>query len=819
MPKATVVITADNQLKKGIDPAKKSLLEIQNMVTKFDRQISKSLTLAGMAATAVASWKLITGAAKECINAYSEAEKVSMRLEAVWKNVGAASGKTAEQMDALAESLEKQTYFTSESIKEAGLLLAATESLTDEGFDRALQASMDLAAAMGEDVTSAAQTLAKAIQEPESALSRLKSIGVSFTEDEKAQIKALAEANKEYEAQDIILSKIEGKYKDVAKAINNTPVGTIDNIRDTLGDIKETLGGALLDSLSPALESIYGWLTKISQWIAQSATSTSVISALQQGSSDLTGFNVSELELALKSVNSALNSNSAEVRAHESSYIRFAELLEKEIAYRQTLGVITPTVVTGSGGNGSASATNLLADYIEKLMPKDVVSEYTAIIDQAQTYLDKITQSVPATKAELKELLGLSSDATGADIKNAIANGGYEDALKTIISTFTAKLDALIPAIVNSPTLTDLDSILASYGKQSNAYQIKQLKEEYNRIASAYEYASEEDRVYLREILASNEKQRKELEGGVEEIINGSFLDNITNSLASVFQNIGFGNEESSSAAGTVINTFTQNMGEAGEVVERLATNMAAMGPALGAIVTAIQYVVEGLAESIKPIFEEFVKYGVEPLRELGRTIGEILMPILEDIMPLVEESGRILSGIFNALGTILQPIVSFISSLLIPIIQQLTIALEIIEPILKVLGGVLLTVSTAFEWLGQGIRHIFASIANWLASLEVMGWRPFGGLAMEDPGAPGSFSDMYQKNYDEMVAGYDTGVSAVDAASTGQAIASASYRGATSVTINIYATGPFVGENGMRDFARMIREEFDALDYYGVTA
>lgn len=51
------------------------------------------------------------------------------------------------------------------------------------------------------------------------------------------------------------------------------------------------------------------------------------------------------------------------------------------------------------------------------------------------------------------------------------------------------------------------------------------------------------------------------------------------------------------------------------------------------------------------------------------------------------------------------------------------------------------------------------------------------------------------------------------------QALSQASYRGATNVTINIYATGPFVGENGMRDFARMIREEFDALDYYGVTA
>ena len=44
-------------------------------------------------------------------------------------------------------------------------------------------------------------------------------------------------------------------------------------------------------------------------------------------------------------------------------------------------------------------------------------------------------------------------------------------------------------------------------------------------------------------------------------------------------------------------------------------------------------------------------------------------------------------------------------------------------------------------------------------------------------------------------------------------------YRGATSVTINIYQEAPVVGDNGMRQFAQMIRDEFEALDYYGVTA
>ena len=70
MPKATVVITADNQVKKGIDPAKKSLLELQNLVTNIDRKISKSLTFAGMATAAVASLTLVKKAITDVVNAY-----------------------------------------------------------------------------------------------------------------------------------------------------------------------------------------------------------------------------------------------------------------------------------------------------------------------------------------------------------------------------------------------------------------------------------------------------------------------------------------------------------------------------------------------------------------------------------------------------------------------------------------------------------------------------------------------------------------------------------------------------------------------------
>ena len=816
MPKATVVISADNQIQKGIDPAKRTLLEFQNVVSGIEKKISKAFTIAGIATATVASFKAITNAAKACIQEFSECERVSKRLEAVWANVGAATGKTAKEINDLADSLEKQTYFSAESIKEAGLLLAATESLTEEGFDRALQASMDLAAALGEDVTGAAQTLAKAIQEPESSLSRLKSIGVSFTEDEKKQIKALAEANEEYAAQNIILSKIEDKYKDVAKAINNTPAGTLDNIKDTLADIRKNLGQTLLDSISPALQALYGWLQKISQWVADQAGTSAIISLARSGG-DMSSYSVEALQrarneahgriytpssIAEDELNAAMGRSPWEdvVDAIDLEIKRRAEATAEEIKVNALvvhgLDELTETITNTDNSLGSFLKSNKSSSITYQLR------ELESSIALVENFIAEL--EIASTK-ESRQML---EDAGWTGSKNSALTvlNEIKDGLNERLESLTA-----IPALMDSPTLTDLDKILSDYGKQSNAYQIKELKKEYDRIAAVYEYASDEEKVYLKEILESNEKQRKELENTGEKITSGSFLDKLTDGLASAFTAIGFGSEQSSTAAGAVIGAFTSKLGDAGTLIERLASNMATMTPILGAIVTALQYVAEGLAETIAPILNDFAKGAIEPLKELGHAIGEILMPILQDAMPLVQKSAEILTNLFNTLGRVLSPIISLINTQIMPLTATILSILETLEPILNAIGTAAMVVSGVFSYVGQLIRHIFATVYNWVAS--IIPWMSY----MSDPGNPGDFAKFMANHMTQYVTDTYTNT-ATDSAATQQALSAASYRGATSVTINIYAEAPIVGEGGMREFARMIRDEFDALNYYGVT-
>lgn len=797
MARARVEITATNNIQKGLNASKKQLSGYQQYVMQMGDKIKKALSFTAIATAAVAGIKSITNECKKCIAEFSEAEKVSSRLRAVWKNVGATTGKTAEQMNDLAESMEKVTYFSSESIKEAGLLLAATESLTEEGFDRALQASMDLAAALGEDVASAAQTLSKAIQEPESALSRLKTIGVSFTEDEKAQIKALTDANKKYEAQALILDKIEQKYRGVAQSINDTPVGLLDNINDTISDIRKDLGEGLLNALSPVLEDIYGWLQSISDWVYQWG---------HEG-------------------------KTKDFDSHYSSFIgsNIKGLLDNGIGgiedYRELEKFFDDYNYLMSGGDQSPFALSVAEilkadeDFLRDM--KKLVSEAN---DQVNEYYSDIADAVNKAWTEGQ----ISSDRMAQLIRDDLELEG--DAISKEVREFFEGLlsdweTVLSPAAIASNRANARASIsdyVTANGNKSVSYQIEQLNKQitdawnnWNK-ATSLNMATEAD--YIMEIINNLEDQKKKLTEIDDDVVKEmkTFIDKFGDNLAKLVPASWGTSEQASAGIGKVLSNATESFGEAGELISELAQNMATMGPVIGAIVTALKYVIEGLAETIGPMLEDVVTYGLEPLREIGRVIGDLIKPLLEELMPLFKDSAESFISVINEIGAALKPVISLIATAIRPILDQLRNTLKFIEPVIKVISKVLVSFTGVIEYIGQVLTHWVATILNWMAGLNLFGWKPFEGLRITDPGAPGPFNEFMDKRYSSIES---AGESATMGTSSQLAVSSASYRGATSVTINIYQEGPLVGDGGMRQFAQMIREEFDALNYYGVSA
>lgn len=286
--------TADAQ--KRIEELEKKVASL-NKQTKETNQASKQATsgvdgfslsaLKGTAAIAGLTGAVVAtvAAAKEMVKVYAESERITTRMTAVWENVGKATGYSSQQIIDYAEAVEKTTYFEAEAVMSAAQLLAATEKLSDKGFQRALDISIDLAEAMGTDVPNAASMMSRALANPETGLRALRTAGINFTDAEREQIQALMDANRELEAQDIVLGKVEAAYKGVAESVKATDSGKLNTIATQLGNIKKNLGSAILDEISPALEWIVEQLDKIEEWSKRNASNASVGKAINEGMS------------------------------------------------------------------------------------------------------------------------------------------------------------------------------------------------------------------------------------------------------------------------------------------------------------------------------------------------------------------------------------------------------------------------------------------------------------------------------------------------------------------------------------------------------
>jgi hypothetical protein len=145
---------------------------------------------------------LVAGAAgflKDAFAEAREAQKVGAQTEQVIKSTGSAAKVTAGQIGDLSGAISKKTGIDDEAIQSgANLLLTFTGIKNEVGkgndvFNQATQAITDMGAAMGSEPKAAAIQLGKALNDPVKGVTALTKVGVAFTAQQKAQIKAMVE--------------------------------------------------------------------------------------------------------------------------------------------------------------------------------------------------------------------------------------------------------------------------------------------------------------------------------------------------------------------------------------------------------------------------------------------------------------------------------------------------------------------------------------------------------------------------------------------------------------------------------------------------
>lgn len=423
--------------------------------------------VAGIAA-ATAAVKALVSAAKECIEALKVQEQAETRLSAVLKATGNQIGMNVTELKALASATQSITRFGDDAVIEAEKVLIATQSLDKDGLQRAIMASADLAEAMGTDIVSAASTMAYALQDPEQGLSRLRRQGIAFTDEEIAQVKALQDANDLYGAQAIVLEKIESRYKGVAKAVGDTPTGTLDKIKNVWGDIKEGLGGALVDALGPAIELVYQGLLKISEWInrARAAVKTEqevkVVTDRLNKNEGFEGIEDDVLMAAIDQYTRDKQTSNLRRGLSEGTYNNWISLIQTELDSRAAaraaeLSLVIPTA-SSSGSSGGSPITEDPAwkTFFGKYGNESTgyrAAQYQAIIDEATALRSQMRLENGNYNKTTREAWGVETLDEFVEMYNQLGE---------IIDTTQAKKDKLFEEPEQKPEWLPTD-YLAEY--------------------------------------------------------------------------------------------------------------------------------------------------------------------------------------------------------------------------------------------------------------------------------------------------------------------------------------------------------------------
>lgn len=197
------------------------------------------------------------------------AQQLMAQTEAVITSTGGAAGVTAEHIADVASALSDasgKSLFGDDQIQAAENLFLTFTNIKGSVLDAATAIAVDMAQALGGEPKSQAIALGKALNDPIKGVTALTKVGVTFTEEQKAQIQAMQEAGDMAGAQQVILAELNKEFGGSAEAAAKADGGMAE-LTGRLGELGEgiasqvlpiinSLVGLLLDNVMPVVEDL-----------------------------------------------------------------------------------------------------------------------------------------------------------------------------------------------------------------------------------------------------------------------------------------------------------------------------------------------------------------------------------------------------------------------------------------------------------------------------------------------------------------------------------------------------------------------------------
>lgn len=226
----------------------------------FDGLKTAAGAVAGVVIGITVMKKVITATTDEIL----DEEAALAQLSAVLKSTGGAAGLSKTELTDMAQAMAELSTYSNEAVLEAENMLLTFTNVGEDVFPEATQVILDTATAMGTDLTSEAQRLGKALNDPVTGLDALTEVGVTFTDEQKEVIKSLAETGDTAGAQKVILDELAKEFGGSAAAFADSFAGIKAEMEDSKSEVLEAFG----QSFKPMAEGFLKLGIKINEWVA-----------------------------------------------------------------------------------------------------------------------------------------------------------------------------------------------------------------------------------------------------------------------------------------------------------------------------------------------------------------------------------------------------------------------------------------------------------------------------------------------------------------------------------------------------------------------
>ena len=776
---AKVIIKGENNISSAVKSASNDLNALKGSVEKIGSVLKTAFSVTAI----VTAIKGIGTAAKTVMTEdFGMAERAYRQLALALKDQSAYDS-VVDNINRLA----KVTLSGNDEIESMVAELAALGKSSDE-INRISEAAVILSNITGRDLKSSMTTLLSSMN---GTTTQLKRLGIDLDGVTK-------EALEQGAAIDILVED----YGEYSSALAEDSVNqSLKNISETWGDIKEKIGGVLTYNFGPWLKQFDTAFEAVSKNINNITTYVGAIIA-----------NAPEVFSLLMETLWKMVKKTFEWESLKTIFITVIENIVILVSGALKLIVTSiPEIIKG--------LLNALISYV-KYLALSIEAEIIGAIEKAVNWVGReINDTWVGEKLGWGEELAVAD--FGADSKKNVAKGYYNaaassienlgDPIKDGIATISETLEA-----AGRNTMDAINSIYGDIGIEFRDSLNEIVAPELEEIRSAADAANQ---TKVLDSIESNTERTADATEGTETNTGTIAAEGLSES--------GSGRKSLSEMAESGLSGLFSSMSKSGGFMGIFGTVLSeTIGPIMDTVQPLIDIVnsvadpmevllriLEGFVNVMEPAMQTVVQPLLDAFTWIGESIASWLLPILDQLHVAMSLIGNILT-------TVMAPVFQIIA----PLFQLVALALNTLNPILilcakvfTILMAPVQFVADLFTWLGDWISYLGNCI--YVVCWNLTHWFNQKGFGSSPGGfSSDAFSGLQQRldNIDNLAAGGTT--AATDSVSTSTAIGSASYRGATSVTINIYQMSPVVGDGGMKTFARMIRREFEELDYYGVT-